>query len=351
LKQSNINDYHRFGDLDWQGCYAESRFNHFTTEESTIHPAKASMALMERIFEHLESYGFISKSSVIIDPMAGSGRTNIMASLRGYESVAVELEEKFVDLIKGNIKLFEEVVGRPSKIKVIKGDAREVENLFSGDVGITSPPYAEAIANKRRAETGGIAKREMEKGNLNHFSITMDGYSKNKENIGNLKDRAMLVSAITSPPYGFDASGTGITSKNNKTYDENNPNYAMKGYDGGKNNIGGYSNQTYQEAMLQVYKGLFDAKISPVVTITKNPTKNKKLKRLDTETIDLLEAAGYEIADYHRAILWEEVEQQTLDGDNFKEFSGRLSFFKRLSLEQGNVAAKWEDIIIAKRSE
>ena len=157
------------------------------------------------------------------------------------------------------------------------------------------------------------------------------------------------MSAITSPPYGFDASGTGITSKNNKAYDESNPNYAMKGYDGGEKNIGNYSNQSYQEAMLQVYQGLFEAEISPVVTITKNPTKKKKIKRLDIETAELLEKAGYDIVDYHQAMLWQEEEQQTLDGSNFKEYSGRLSFFKRLSLEQGNVAAQWEDIIIATR--
>jgi len=401
LLQSDIVNYHKFGELDWHGCYAESRFNEYTTDESVIHPAKASMALMERIFEHLENHKFISSSSVIVDPMAGSGRTNIMASLRGYDSIAVELEEKFVNLINGNKKLFEETVGRPSNIKVIHGDAREMKtHLSKGQgVGITSPPYAEAISNKKRARSGGIAMREMKKGNTSHFSITMDGYSDNEENIGNLKDSGIAsitsppyidsplydskktrprpndekfkgqlpagtgysgdkknignlkdsMSAITSPPYGFDASGTGITSKNNKSYDEENPNYAMKGYAGGEKNIGNYSNQSYQQAMLQVYQGLFDAGISPVITITKNPTKNKQLKRLDIETIELLERAGYKIADYHRAILWQEEEQQTLDGDNFKEFSGRLSFFKRLSLERGNVAAKWEDIIIAKR--
>ena len=86
-----------------------------------------------------------------------------------------------------------------------------------------------------------------------------------------------------------------------------------------------------------------------MVTITKNPTKKKKIKRLDIETAELLEKAGYDIVDYHQAMLWQEEEQQTLDGSNFKEYSGRLSFFKRLSLEQGNVAAQWEDIIIATR--
>ena len=157
--------------------------------------------------------------------------------------------------------------------------------------------------------------------------------------------------AITSPPYGFDASGTGITSKNNKSYDEKNPNYAMKGYDGGEKNIGNYSNQSYQEAMLDVYRGMYEAEVSPVVTITKNPTKNKEIKRLDIETIELLEEAGYNIADYHQAMLWEESKQETLDGKSFTEYTGRLSFFKRLSLEKGNVAARWEDVIIATRED
>lgn len=132
---------------------------------------------------------------------------------------------------------------------------------------------------------------------------------------------------------------------------------------------------------------------SPLVTITKNPTRNGKLRRLDLSTYDLLLKAGYQIIDYHQAMLFQEREQATLDGrkvkrkdveyeeferevidtkldgtqdvvkvvekipkriiiededkEQFREWNGRLSFFKRLSLGRGNVAARWEDVSVA----
>ena len=41
----------------------------------------------------------------------------------------------------------------------------------------------------------------------------------------------------------------------------------------------------------------------------------------------------------------------TLKGGIRKEVKGRLSFFKRLSVSKGNVAADYEDIIIAVRKD
>ena len=57
--------------------------------------------------------------------------------------------------------------------------------------------------------------------------------------------------------------------------------------------------------------------------------------------------AGYEIVDYHRAVLFKTYEQSTLTGETKKEHKGRLSFFKRISLSKGNQAAMFEDVIIA----
>jgi len=111
-----------------------------------------------------------------------------------------------------------------------------------------------------------------------------------------------------------------------------------------------------------------------------SPTRNGKLRRLDLDTAKLLELAGYEIVDYHRAILFKDISQQTLSNFNAEEekecehklefwhydkerkvafykcdycgdvavkhHKGRLSFFKRNSLNKGNVAAMFEDILI-----
>lgn len=67
---------------------------------------------------------------------------------------------------------------------------------------------------------------------------------------------------------------------------------------------------------------------------------------LDLDTAHLLEMAGYRIIDYHKAMLFEERTQGTLAGGTRKEVHGRLSFFKRLSYQKGNVIADHEDVII-----
>jgi len=100
--------------------------------------------------------------------------------------------------------------------------------------------------------------------------------------------------------------------------------------------------------MLKVYKSA--SEVCPIIcTVTKNPTRNGKLRRLDLDTAFLLEKSGYSIVDYHRAVLFKTYEQSTLIGETKKVHKGRLSFFKRLSLAKGNQAAMWEDIIIGVR--
>ena len=59
---------------------------------------------------------------------------------------------------------------------------------------------------------------------------------------------------------------------------------------------------------------------------------------------------GFKIIDYHRAVLFKTTEQKTLSGSTKKEYKGRLSFFKRLSLAKGNKASEWEDVIIGVRT-
>ena len=100
--------------------------------------------------------------------------------------------------------------------------------------------------------------------------------------------------------------------------------------------------------MLQVYKEA--SKVCPIIAVvTKNPTRAGKLRLLSHDTKNLLEMAGYSIVDYHRAVLFKTYEQSTLTGETKKEHKGRLSFFKRLSLNKGNQAAMFEDILIGVR--
>jgi hypothetical protein len=251
-------------------------------------------------------------------------------------------------------------------------DPSNVGNLKDAPlVGITSPPFFEAQTG------GGIAKNEYRGKNMRGQGRNQPdkmgercGYSKEfhgsaEGQIGNLKDSALV--GVTSPPYErgvafhdkeFMVKSAEARSNNYKT-GTSKGHYAspeairryaegiLPEYSQSEENIGNATPATYQSAMLEVYRESFKAGISPLVVVVKNPTKGGKLRRLDLDTVALLEAAGYRTADYHQAILFEVVEQQNLDGTVTKTPKGRLSFFKRLSFAKGSPVAQWEDVIVA----
>jgi len=409
--------------LYWHGCYGSDKaFKKYITPESYAHPAKMSFLLCERIFKHLEKLGLLRKNDVVCDFMSGSGRTNIIASLRGYNSIAMELEPHFIKMIQDNVTLTKKQINRNVNVKIIQGDARHLSEILTEQaVGIVSPPFLDSTLTKDKKF---IKKIEIEKRHGSRFQGgNIDGYSSNLQNIGNLRDKNIV--GITSPPYAHESTPT----KKNKWQEEHNwksghqteVNYTEDDYRFKENKMKGnigktkifrrvpcsagdpeakhdkrperkgtewewtkeveifienmvgitsppyahdsvmspnqqnplikekfhnipYSNETidfesrrnpktgrfdahqfknigrmkdsdlpegqesYLSAMLQVYQEA--AKTMPVlVTITKNPTRNSKLRRLDLDTAKLLMLAGYKIIDYHRAILFEERKQ------------------------------------------
>lgn len=626
IEDFNITKYHScLEDLYWYGCYdSDALYKQFITSESYSHPAKASFLLIERIFRHLEKLELLTKDMTVCDFMAGSGRIPLLASLKDYKTISVELEPHFIKMIKDNKNYAENKTGKKLNMEIIQGDSRQLSKLLSevdigvvsppfqdmnhptnylgklkkescseysdnknniGNlpykemVGVVSPPYADKQVTSERSfghtdkatgkVVGKLASKAVKKENIGYSKNMVgivsppfsDGYSireggqvnkeyvekrkealikkgkkeiadnlkvfeyntQNPQNIGNLKDNPIV--GITSPPYSHDSimspsnksdlvkekfhnvpysketidfesrrdektgrflphqfknigrlkdnikdsSIVGITSppyvaqsgghnvkgghidegllkrssagrigddrytpnkqnisqlKDNQIIGITSPPYTDIGHTAGNNadpnlnpkrlemqkrytetmrgegniqklpdnqiigitsppyekhedrlkykfqkgrvsammpyaydkshhsksneNLGNQQGESYLQAMLQVYKEAY--KVMPViVTITKNPTRAGKLRRLDLDTARLLEMAGYKIVDYHRAILYKTFAQKTLKGETKQEYKGRLSFFKRLSLQKGNIASQWEDILIAKR--
>ena len=117
--------------------------------------------------------------------------------------------------------------------------------------------------------------------------------------------------------------------------------------------IGRERGETYCSAMLQVYRGLWQV-LRPgavVALVTKNPVKDRKLRRLDLDTIRLMESAGpqgapgFTLLEHHHAMLSEE---------KFPLFPGtakreRKSFFKRLYERNGGIRVDWEDVLFFRR--
>lgn len=424
--------------LYWHNCYKDG-YN-LITPESYAHPAKMAPALCFRILEHLKELGLLHAGDTILDPMAGTGLTNICAGAKGYKSISVELEEKFVSFQRQNLEYAHRKLFKELDWQIIQGDSRKLSELLSekgmvtvssppflgsqafqdkrfprimiqkgikpqnytedalkvkeadyghtpGQIGnmkdtplkaITSPPYgidmkteggidwAKANRPDRRIEINPVTGKAYTRHNV--YGVNTGGYGDAGDNIGNLPDKPLK--AVMSPPYGDamgdwknrDAVGAvykGEGAKGQYWYGNGAANIGNlpESLDPGEQSIAdwwrrkalGESNETYLQAMLQVYREV--AKVSDVLTIViKNPTRNKQLRRLDLDTIEILRQAGWYIHCQHRALLFEELEQGDLFNGSQKRVKGRMSFFKRLSWQNGQPVASWEDIIIATRN-
>ena len=308
---SNLIDY-SCSETEWKNCYgSESNFGRFFDKSTLKHPAKMSFHLLERIFEHLERKMGMGYDSVIVDFMAGTGRTSLVAARRGYRAWNIELEQNYIDMQKLNIQKLEHTIG-PTDIDVTQGDARELNRIVWNHkysqhrlVGIISPPYENAEipqfdSNLRKALHSDKGKRSVEEMQKKRAEIREDN--------------------------GWEG------------YNTVNP-----------NNVGNLKKDKYRNAMIEIYSQAKASRISPLVVVTKNPTRNGKLIDLAANTIDYLQASGYKIVDYHRSRLFDKVKSETSDlfPNSEEKIKGRVSFFKRLSIEKGNVAAEWEDIIFA----
>ncbi len=156
---------------------------------------------------------------------------------------------------------------------------------------------------------------------------------------------------ISSPPYEDCEGQPSLGSVNKDRWGEEGTNIVKRRglsgeYGQSSGQIGNEKSESYLSAMRQVYSEA--AKVCDVLAlVTKNPTRNGRLRKLDEDTIALLEATGWRIVCHHHAILFEEQESQDLFGDTHKKAHGRLGFFKRLSWQKGAEVAKWEDVIIA----
>ena len=276
-------------------------------------------------------------------------------------------------------------------------DPRNIGNLPDAPLaGIISPPYQDTAmpsgcpAHIRKLALEGNwdkaieIERNVEAENVkkgNKYAVSTDetirkkiemalerekgNYSENPDNIGNLKDVPLV--GVMSPPYSQAQQGGGIAINGYNgphihEMGKNQPGKVgracgyMKEFHGSDpvnignfpDNNGNQKDESYLSAMLKVYQQAYLCGISPLVVVTKDPTRNGKLRMLSLDSVFLLQSAGYEIFDYHRAILFETHTQETLDGDSKDVHKGRISFFKRLSLEKGNTVAQYEDIIFAR---
>lgn len=210
-------------------------WRHFFTEDSVTHPAKMNLNLLRWILSN-----YTEKNNVVLDPMAGTGSTTILAAAMGRHGIAVEYESKFCKLIEENIwRTHNHGTFTPKgKMACIHGDARELGRyLIESDVIISSPPYGNrlsdvAIHDGDPARMGYRQTVDVVLTSPPYEGTTLDGKSieaqeRRLKDAGHnpsdflggrarnstLKRYDEVDAIVTSPPYGEAQSGGGIATK------------------------------------------------------------------------------------------------------------------------------------------
>jgi len=396
--------------LNFGADAAFGRYKQFFPEAAIAHPAKACLSMIEWIIKR-----YMKEGDMVLDVMAGTCSTGIVAALNNRNAICVELEEKFYKWgleAKRRVEQTQTFMQKGQMI-VLNGDARELSKILAENVDaiVFSPPFASEQSDPKGASGGGTTTYQKKYGYSTHYEVNgniadlpyvggidvvlfsppftnvmfadrkfviVGGRGKTPrerprytsrydefgpDDIGGLPYGRIetdgggleLDAVIFSPPYAEAQTGGGIAkhgydgSKHSKTdlvgrrtyMPENvgqapgnisnfdyglfdaivtSPLYegslspdsegpgattikkgatksSQSGYTETKDihNIGNLKADTYLGAMFQVYRECFKV-LKPggvMVLITKNFVRNKKVVRLDLDTIKLCEAAGF----------------------------------------------------------
>ena len=344
--RSRIEDIKPATELDFEETPGFGRWRQFFPPEAVSHPAKANLNLIEFLIKE-----FTREGDLILDPMAGTGSTCVLASLMGRDSICIDIEEKFVKWMEEAKKLVESYKTLTPKgtIIVFKGDARRLsEFLGNVNVVLTSPPYADSISRRRRGSwqmsqdtvdtiianlpmgavdvvltsppyadsnlSGGDPQRRAER-------LKRAGYDP-KEFLGGRARNAMLKHysdldetikrlreyGRSDPkqggPYGrslahpYSQSGDNIGNLPLGDVDVvlTSPTYAGANR-GGVQNIGSQRGETYLEAMMKVYSEMYSV-LRPgglAIIIVKPYVRKKRVVDLPYYTYLLLRKAGFSL--------------------------------------------------------
>jgi len=175
--RSKLEDMMTVSELVFEPTPGFGKWRKFFPEDAIRHPAKANLNLINFLIDKYSREG-----DLILDPMAGTGSTCVLAALKGRDAICIDIEPLFFQWMEKAREIVEKtpMLGRKGRIINILGDARRLSELLKQiDIVITSPPYAETISHK----SGGPVKKIV---NVGISTITARTYSENENNIGNL---------------------------------------------------------------------------------------------------------------------------------------------------------------------
>lgn len=144
-----------------------------------------------KIMDYLEELGLlVPGKSVVIDPMCGVATSLLCGAIKGYETIGVELEEKFVGLATQNMERLATKMEIPNW-QIIQGDSRYLASLLDerGLCAIMSQPYSNP-----RTEAGDLSQDDYDKrmGHDQGKGAYRGRYGDSPGQIGKLRDKPAL---------------------------------------------------------------------------------------------------------------------------------------------------------------
>lgn len=230
----------------------------------------------------------------------------------------------------------------------------QIGKLPPGDLSavVASPPYAEDEVHGRPSKmTEGIFKGRTAKTGLGD-------YGKTEGQIGRLKG-GQVDAVCASPPYATDVVHGGHGLKLEKFKDPKRVGVTshalgkneMQRYGETEGNIGNGGQETYWQAVRDVYAACFRA-IKPggvMVLVTKNYVKARRIVPLSDDTVTLCQSLGFTLIERIQAMLVSETRHADLfQGEDVKR-KERKSFFRRLAEKKGSPRIDSEDVLIFRR--
>ena len=179
---------------DWYGLYKRG-WGKMIVPDAYSHPAKFSKGLIEKIYDWGQEQGYWDKSSVILDCFGGVGLGGVVAMMKGYNWLGVELEPKFVTMANQNFEHIRELWkgNPPGQATILQGDSRNLREVLGQarvDGIITSSPWEQQIPQQDKGfkmphDTTGKIKGD---------------YGSTPGQLGNMKE-GNFDAVITSPSY------------------------------------------------------------------------------------------------------------------------------------------------------
>lgn len=348
----------------WAGCYTHG-WNGLIHIDTYAHPAKYARGLIQRIYQHLTAEGWLPPGGVILDPFGGVALGGHDAGLSGVRWVGIELEDRFVQLGRHNLALWQRRYGHlPQWVTPVclQGDARRLREVVAGaECVVSSPPYSpEALGHCKAHHLSNDIGRQAKIANrakLSKSDLAGRDDGTDPAQLGNLRPGS-VEAVVSSPPYeqslqsGSEASKWALLEACHR--DGNGHTVGRyersvgKDYGRHPDQLGNTQGTTFWSAAKTILEQVFTV-LKPgghAVWTVKSYCRDGAIVDFPGQWLRLCQHVGFQALHEHHALLSEDHGTQGgLFGEDTQYRTKRVSFFRRLhEAKRPDLAIEWETV-------